>query len=202
MHGVRYDVAAETWRLLCLLFLRLNAVPADPSGARRGGRRGSLLSRVGKRSAFNAESAAQRLIPIVTTPSARFLTIHPKSKEFIDTLSFRIAASRSSDFVKNFGCLPCMNFSSQSRHRRRSSSAFSESSWRLSMPPAPRVRLPGSWKIPTIHANSRFIWGMSAQTASLGHDALHACNHPCAGPLAFKDTIFAVAAPPLRAAAL
>ena len=47
--------------------------------------------------------------------------------------------------------------SAQSRHRRRSSSAFSESSWRLSMPPAPRVRFPGSWKIPTIHANSRFI---------------------------------------------
>jgi hypothetical protein len=47
----------------------------------------------------------------------------------LETLSWRIAATRSSLFVKNFGWPFCVNGSSQSRHRRRSAAALSESSW-------------------------------------------------------------------------
>jgi hypothetical protein len=48
-------------------------------------------------------------------------------KEFFDTLSSRIAAARSSSLVKNFGWSACMNLRSQSRQRRCSWCAFSES---------------------------------------------------------------------------
>jgi hypothetical protein len=54
-------------------------------------------------------------------------SIHAKSNEFFDTLSSRIAAARNSSFVRNFGWLARMNGSNQSRQRRRSSSAFSDS---------------------------------------------------------------------------
>jgi hypothetical protein len=68
---------------------------------------------------------------------------------------------------------------------------------------AARTSRPASRKLENSYYSRQFeVHLMSAQTASLGHDALHACNHPCAGALAFKDTILAVAAPPLRAAAL
>jgi nucleotidyltransferase/DNA polymerase involved in DNA repair len=43
-------------------------------------------------------------------------SIHPKSKEFFDTLSSRIAATRSSSLVEDLGLSFCMNGSNQSRH--------------------------------------------------------------------------------------
>jgi hypothetical protein len=62
MHRLRYEIAAEAWRLLRVLFLRLNAVPTDPGGAFRQSRCRGLLSRVGKQSASDTEAASQRLI--------------------------------------------------------------------------------------------------------------------------------------------
>jgi hypothetical protein len=55
-------------------------------------------------------------------------SIHAQSNELFETLSWRIAATRGSSFVKKFGWPFCMNGSSQSRHRCRSAAAFSESS--------------------------------------------------------------------------
>jgi hypothetical protein len=46
-------------------------------------------------------------------------SIHPKSKEFFDTLSSRIAATRSSSLVEDLGLSFCMNGSNQSRHYLR-----------------------------------------------------------------------------------
>lgn len=45
MHGVRREAAAAARRLLCLLLLRLCALPTDPSGA-CGGWRGFVLREV------------------------------------------------------------------------------------------------------------------------------------------------------------
>ena len=52
--------------------------------------------------AFGAQSAAQWLIPIMTTVRS-IASIHAKSNEFFDTLSSRMAAFRSSVLVRNFG---------------------------------------------------------------------------------------------------
>jgi hypothetical protein len=46
-------------------------------------------------------------------------SIHAKSNELFETLSWRIAATRNSSFVKNFGWPFRMNGINQSPHRRR-----------------------------------------------------------------------------------
>jgi hypothetical protein len=67
-------------------------------------------------------------------PVSSIAAIQPKSKEFLETLSSRIAAPRSSAFVRNLGASSCMNLSNQSRQRTRSSLARSESSCCLVLP--------------------------------------------------------------------
>ena len=62
-------------------------------------------------------------------PVVSIASIHAKSNELFETSSWRIAATRSSSFVKNFGWPFYMNGINQSRHRRRSAAALSESSW-------------------------------------------------------------------------
>jgi hypothetical protein len=49
-------------------------------------------------------------------------SIHPKSKEFFDTLSSRIAATRSYSLVEDLGLSFCMNGSNQSQHYLRAGS--------------------------------------------------------------------------------
>jgi len=62
-------------------------------------------------------------------PVVSIASIHAKSNELFETLSWRIAAIRRSFFVKNFGWPFCINGINQSLHRSRSAAAFSESSW-------------------------------------------------------------------------
>jgi hypothetical protein len=84
-------------------------------------------TRIGKRLGFGVPPSAQGFVPIVTAVFS-IASIHAKSHEPFETLSWCIAATRSSFFVKNFGWPFCMNGINQSLHRRRSAAAFSESS--------------------------------------------------------------------------
>ena len=67
-------------------------------------------------------------------PVRSIASIHAKLNEFFETLSSRIAAARSSALVRNFGWLPRMNGSSQSRQRLHSSLNLAESSSRRPSP--------------------------------------------------------------------
>jgi hypothetical protein len=78
-----------------------------PIPARRGRTRLEGYAE-GTQPGFGARPSAQGLVPIVTAGCLDSL-IHANLNELLETLSWRIAATRSSSFVKNFGWPFCMN---------------------------------------------------------------------------------------------
>jgi hypothetical protein len=83
---------------------------------------------IGKWLGFGARPSAQGLVPIVTAGCLDSIDPREVERAFRDNeLAHR--RDSSSSFVKNFGWPFRINGINQSRHRRRSAAAFSESSW-------------------------------------------------------------------------
>jgi hypothetical protein len=108
-------VSSERTVLICLVSLRKNLFHTSTRDLR--------LQPETENCSFYPQSSAERLIRIAP-PVCSIASIHAKSNEFFETLSSRMAASRNSVLVRNFGWLFRRNGSSQSRNRCRSSSAF------------------------------------------------------------------------------